>query len=89
MQAKALTRAAVPKASDGAIALPDKPHVKSIQPADGTAQLSLFLPSGANVPDPYYGGPDGFKTVVDLIESASDHWIDKLTANEAKSVVDR
>lgn len=63
--------------------------LKSIQPADGTAQLSLFLPSGTNVPDPYYGGPDGFKTVVDLIESASDHWIHKLTANEAKSAVDR
>lgn len=61
----------------------------SIQPVGGKAQLSLFRPDGANVPDPYYGGPDGFKTVVDLIESASDHWIDKLTANEAKSAVDR
>jgi len=47
----------------------------SIQPVGGKAQLSLFRPDGANVPDPYYGGPDGFKTVVDLIESASDHWM--------------
>jgi protein-tyrosine phosphatase len=63
--------------------------LKSIQPADGTARLSLFLPDGSDVPDPYYGGPEGFKKVVDLIESASDHWIEKLTVDGAKSALDR
>lgn len=54
--------------------------LKDIQPHDATAKLSLFLPDGSDVPDPYYGGPDGFSNVVDLIESASDYWIGKLTA---------
>ena len=54
--------------------------LKDIEPHDGTAKLSLFLPDGSDVPDPYYGGPDGFSNVVDLIESASDCWIGKLTA---------
>ena len=39
------------------------------------AQLSLFLPDGRDVPDPYYGGADGFRNVVDLIENAADHWL--------------
>lgn len=58
--------------------------LREIQPADGTAQLSLFLPDGSDVPDPYYGGPHGFKNVVDLIEGASDHWLAAL-----KRAVDR
>ena len=55
--------------------------LKVIQPENGTAKLSLFLPDGSDVPDPYYGGSDGFSKVVDLIESASDYWITQLTAN--------
>jgi protein-tyrosine phosphatase len=49
--------------------------LRAVRPSDGTAQLSLFLPDGSDVPDPYYGGPDGFSKVVDLIEAASDHWL--------------
>lgn len=62
--------------------------LKDIEPHDGTATVSLFLPDGSDVPDPYYGGPDGFEHVVDLIETASDHWICKLTAGQTKSAVD-
>ena len=62
--------------------------LKSIQPKDGTAMLSLFLPDGSDVPDPYYGGPDGFKQVVDLIEFASDYWLSQMTAGQSKSAVD-
>ncbi|MEL6859633.1 MAG: low molecular weight protein-tyrosine-phosphatase [Pseudomonadota bacterium] len=40
----------------------------AIQPADARAQLHLFLET-RDVPDPYYGGPDGFETVLDLIET--------------------
>ena len=32
----------------------------------------------AAVPDPYYGGDDGFEEVLDLIEAASDGLIEKL-----------
>ena len=62
--------------------------LKSIRPPNGTAELSLFLPNNSDVPDPYYGGPDGFSRVVDLIEDASDHWLDKLKASAPKSAVD-
>lgn len=31
-----------------------------------------------DVPDPYYGGPDGFEQVIELIEAASDGLIEKL-----------
>jgi len=54
--------------------------LRAVQPVDGTAKLSLFLPDGADVPDPYYGGPDGFTQVVDLIEAASDHWLAEFSA---------
>jgi protein-tyrosine phosphatase len=30
------------------------------------------------VPDPYYGGEQGFDRVLDLIETASDGWIRQL-----------
>ncbi len=52
--------------------------LKAICPKDSTTKLSLFLPDGADVPDPYYGGTDGFRDVVDLIEAASDHWLTTL-----------
>lgn len=32
------------------------------------AQLRLFSPTGEDVPDPYYGGPDGFESVLKMIE---------------------
>ena len=63
-------------------------ELKSIQPRDGTATLSLFLPDGSDVPDPYYGGPDGFAKVVDLIEDACDVWLNQMTAKQTKSAVD-
>jgi len=66
--------------------------LKNVQPKNGTAHLSLFLPDGSDVPDPYYGGPDGFSRVVDLIESASDFWLSQLNASlvvsAPKSTVD-
>ena len=62
--------------------------LKDIQPPNAKANLSLFLPDGSDVPDPYYGGPNGFSHVVDLIENASDHWLSKLTAVQQKSAVD-
>jgi len=59
--------------------------LKSIQPNDSTAMLSLFRPDGSDVPDPYYGGPDGFVRVVELIEDASDYWLGRMTASETKA----
>ncbi len=51
-------------------------HLKTMQPANAKAELDLFLRRYAlaldEVPDPYYGGEDGFEQVLDLIEQASD-----------------
>lgn len=43
-------------------------------PADGVAQLSLLMDHAphlgrSEVPDPYYGGRDGFSLVLDMIEA--------------------
>lgn len=40
--------------------------LEQIQPENARATLHLFLSRG-NVPDPYYGGDDGFEHVLDLI----------------------
>lgn len=42
--------------------------LQAIRPQDTPAHLALFL-GEADVPDPYYGGPDGFEHVLDLVEA--------------------
>jgi protein-tyrosine phosphatase len=46
--------------------------LKRLQPAGGKAEVDLFLRRYQavvdEVPDPYYGGDDGFSEVLDLIE---------------------
>ncbi|PFG55806.1 protein-tyrosine phosphatase [Vibrio sp. ES.051] len=53
-----------------------------ICPLEYRHKVSLFLShSGSNndeVPDPYYGGEDGFELVLDLIEEASEAILKKL-----------
>ena len=54
----------------------DRGHLRlmeRIAPADGGAELRLFLDcsedmQGEDVPDPYYGGPADYVLVLDLIE---------------------
>ena len=46
-------------------------------PDDYQGQLSLFLDfaegnSVSEVPDPYYGGPQGFEIVIDMVEQAAN-----------------
>lgn len=57
--------------------------LQAMQPADVTVTLGGFLDyaSGASVsevPDPYYGGEDGFDRVLDLIEGGADGLLDAL-----------
>lgn len=35
-----------------------------------------------HVPDPYYGGADGFELVLDLIESASPHLVNRMLSTQ-------
>lgn len=51
--------------------------LKERAPRAARAQLRLFLEfipdtDTVEVPDPYYGGPNGFEHVLDLVEAASD-----------------
>jgi len=49
----------------------DRGHLKILQrmcPPQYQAKLRLLVP-GRDVPDPYYGGPEGFEEVLDLVEA--------------------
>ncbi|MHC4808772.1 MAG: low molecular weight protein-tyrosine-phosphatase [Planctomycetota bacterium] len=37
-------------------------------------------PAAVEVPDPYHGGPEGFELVFDLLERATDAWLDRWLA---------
>jgi protein-tyrosine phosphatase len=51
-------------------------HLQQMRPANSAAELDLFLRryelALSEVPDPYYGGEEGFEQVLDLIEQACD-----------------
>ena len=65
----------------------DQDNLSTLQsraPKSALERIRLFLEFaphlGLNaVPDPYYGGDDGFEEVLDLIEAASDGLIAYLT----------
>ena len=51
-------------------------HLQRLRPGAAVAEMDLFLLRYQapldDVPDPYYGGEEGFEQVLDLIEQASD-----------------
>lgn len=55
--------------------------LQEICPVEHEHKLSLFLSHGdsdySEIPDPYYGGEQGFETVLDLIEQASEAFLQK------------
>lgn len=62
--------------------------LRGLQPANFAGHLGLLRAFAAKsdaadleVPDPYYGGPEGFELVLDLIEHATDHFLDHLHAD--------
>ena len=62
----------------------DRGHLRQLRaqaPAGSKARLGMFLePSarwkGEDVPDPYYGGAEGFEQVLDMVEEAAARWLD-------------
>jgi protein-tyrosine phosphatase len=66
----------------------DQDHLRQLNrmaPEDATARIGLFLEAstrwkGEDVPDPYYGGVEGFEHVLDMVEEAAEHWLDILEA---------
>lgn len=52
--------------------------LQRLSPGRGVrARVRLF--AHVEVPDPYQGGPAGFERVLDLVEAASDAWVEDLT----------
>lgn len=56
--------------------------LKAIAPKHAKAQLSLYLQRYGlaynEVPDPYYGGEEGFELVLNLLEEAGSHLLDEV-----------
>jgi protein-tyrosine phosphatase len=52
-------------------------NLQAMAPENSSAELFLFRDfdegsaKGSEVPDPYYGGPDGFENVFDICEAAA------------------
>ena len=64
----------------------DKENLQDLQarcPLHLQHKISLFLSHGNSgyeeIPDPYYGGDNGFELVLDLIEQASEQLLDNLS----------
>ena len=49
-------------------------QLEARRPQGNATPIRLFLGT-AEVPDPYYGGEDGFATMMDLIEAGADNLI--------------
>lgn len=66
-------------------------NLQEIQPAGAKARLGLFLDYAPEqgcleVPDPYYGGADGFEQVLDLVEAAGRNLLAELQRQLASAV---
>ena len=60
-------------------------HVRDLVAAGAPPERVVLLrsfdpdaPDGAEVPDPYYGGPDGFDEVIGMVEAAMPGLVDRV-----------
>lgn len=63
-------------------------NLRQLRPAAFGGELNLFLHyaegvAEREVPDPYYGGAEGFDRVLDLVENAADGLLDRLVRDHA------
>lgn len=63
-------------------------NLKRIQPSNSKAQVGLLMdfsphPNQTEVPDPYYGGEDGFELVLDLLDEACSAFLDDIQKDHA------
>lgn len=63
--------------------------LEAMRPADFGGHLGLFLDRAHHlgvreVPDPYYGGAEGFERMLDLIEQGSEAFLSELAASLAR-----
>lgn len=63
-------------------------RLQAIQPKDSHAELRLLLEYAPqtgllDVPDPYYGGANGFERVLDLVEAGSRGLLEEIKKNHS------
>ena len=61
-------------------------HLESLRPNNARAEVKLLLEyhperTHKDVPDPYYGGADGFEQVLDMIEHATRALLHQISAS--------
>lgn len=66
----------------------------ALRPEDHEGHVGLFLDLAPElgvreVPDPYYGGADGFERVLDLIEAACDSLLEKIGGDLPSALLKR
>lgn len=59
-------------------------ELQAMAPPNATAEIRLVMDLApdyglAEVPDPYYGGGQGFEQVLDMLEAAADRLVDELS----------
>jgi protein-tyrosine phosphatase len=57
----------------------DRSHLQWLRdnrPGGATARVEMFM--NQDMPDPYYGGGEGFELVLDMAEEGSKRWIERL-----------
>ncbi len=69
----------------------DRQNLADLQSLPGAAEARIrlfsdFLPPGSpvDVPDPYYGGPEGFDRVLDLVEEGCANLLEELVAESGR-----
>lgn len=65
--------------------------LKRLRPRDAQSHLGLFLEFAEKhrereVPDPYYGGADGFEKVLDMVEDAANGLLNRIRKQHDKQV---
>ena len=60
--------------------------LRALRPADEHCRVELVMSLAPDygvdeVPDPYYGGVDGFERVIDMLEAAADRLVEELRAD--------
>jgi protein-tyrosine phosphatase len=80
------------QAFDFVVAMDEGHHrlLERMAPRGGKAKLRLFMDlvreaTHRDVPDPYYGGPEGFDHVLDLVEAGIDALLDEIEARLASA----
>lgn len=69
-------------------------HMQALTPASMHARIQMFLDYAPSVrhrevPDPYYGGEAGFERVLDMLEAASQGFLEHLLVSHADRLAGR